>query len=116
MVTNYTQKPQVKSTPFDDSSSPVTVKRGAMTTAQWSEIAFEVFDAAGAHIEVATGVISGKSRVSGAGKFCDFEATLDLAVDCWNFLPNQSAVNEFQFTIVGLNVDYTVVATITSWN
>ena len=111
----FTQKPTAESEPFNDASGNVFVERGAMASAQWSQISFTVLDSAGDPIVLAAGVITGASKVSGQGNFTPFAATLDLAADDWVFLPNQAAVEEFRFSVAGLTAGYTVVATVTSW-
>ena len=91
-----------------------TINRGADSIKPWSEITVEVFNAAGQPVTTATGVITGMVQKIGQGKPQPLENTLDLSTDNWSFTAELSGVQNFMFSITGLNALHTYEITIIS--
>ena len=81
-------------------------RKAACARWPWTEITVAVFDENDDPVETATGIVTGKARKAGQGKPQDFTESIDLAADNWAWKPERSTVEEFLFSISGLNANY----------
>ena len=101
-----------------EAEGEISINRGALTSNRWSEITISVFDAAGSESDpsTTTGIVSGTAIKSGSGKPQPFINTVDLSANDWSWQPELSTVEEFRFSVAGLNAGYTYEITVSSWS
>ena len=107
----------VRSERHTESDNPITVNRGMDASEPWSEITINVFDASGTPATPGgvTGVLTGSALKVGSGKLQPFQNTVNLSTQDWSWQPELSRVQEFQFSIAGLNAGFTYQITVNSW-
>ncbi len=98
-----------------EAQGEVSILRDANNIYPWTQVSVNVFNAAGDAVDVANGTLSGKARPVSSAKFTDFTNTIDLSGNEWTFTPSMSMMEEYRFSVAGLNAGYTYEVTIANW-
>ena len=102
--------------PFSGSDNPARADLGFAGNFEWQEVTVSVFDENG---DPATGTVTGTLAATvlknGADRREAFDQTLNLASGQRAWDPELSRVVNFEFTVTGLNANYSYEVTVNSW-
>ena len=99
-----------------EAQGAVKIELGADTALRWHEITVSIFNASGnPAADPITGTLSGSVQKRGADRMETFSQTLNLASGQRSWNPELSTAESYEFSVTGLNTDYTYTITILSW-